>query len=63
MFSGMQTLLDRIADQWRPLLVLLLLFPFNRDGKRHSKILYVGGLRGGDQGEVFWSPHGKIQKG
>jgi antitoxin component YwqK of YwqJK toxin-antitoxin module len=33
------------------------------DGKRRSKIHYVGGLRGGDKGEVFWSPNGKIRRG
>ena len=151
MFSCMQTLLGRITDQWRLLLVLLLLTPLNfgcsssvphsetyqrgnrvyrvktekpytgvvvgedrknfyhrrlrfekayvdglqdgvtkywyengqlesvipydngeidgivvryyQDGKRRSRIHYVRGLRGGDQGEVFWSPDGKIRKG
>lgn len=151
MFSCMQTLPGRIADHWRPLLLLLLLIPFYSgcsspvahsevyqqgdrvyrvktekpftgvvvgkdrknyrhqrlryektyvdglqegitkywykngqlesaipyekgkidgivmryymDGKRRSRIHYVNGLRGGDQGEVFWSPDGKIQKG
>jgi antitoxin component YwqK of YwqJK toxin-antitoxin module len=33
------------------------------DGKKRSKIHYVGGLRGGDQGEAFWSPDGKIRRG
>jgi antitoxin component YwqK of YwqJK toxin-antitoxin module len=36
---------------------------YYQDGKRRSRIHYIDGLRGGDQGEVFWSPDGKIQKG
>jgi antitoxin component YwqK of YwqJK toxin-antitoxin module len=36
---------------------------YYQNGNRRSKIHYVKGMRGGDQGEVFWSPDGEIQKG
>jgi antitoxin component YwqK of YwqJK toxin-antitoxin module len=33
------------------------------NGKRRSKIHYVEGLRGGNQGEIFWSRDGRVRKG
>lgn len=33
------------------------------NGKKRSKIHYVGGLRGGDKGEIFWSRDGKVIRG
>jgi antitoxin component YwqK of YwqJK toxin-antitoxin module len=33
------------------------------NGNRRSKIHYVGGMRGGDKGEIFWSRDGRVRKG
>jgi antitoxin component YwqK of YwqJK toxin-antitoxin module len=32
------------------------------NGKMRSKVHYVNGLRGGDKGEVFWNPDGRIRR-